>query len=1146
MEQILENDQFFKTSYPDIEGELKPLSIRPRSSWTDVRLNNMEYDNGLMVTHVNQTQDLLRLKEVGPGDTRSSEEWVEHYGVDVMKLTIQDLLKLGHIVIKGPNSASKHIEFSAHTIDEFESKIHEAIALYQQRIRWLMEGSRKVFGLIQGNRVGLLVDSSDLNCGARKMDFLRGLLCLVDEQLCYKKQLSFISFGTHVSCLWRNVRDVNVQTLHEARQWIQELQPRGGCNLLLALRRALQVKELDCLVIVLGSSPDQTSEVLSDYIQQCTLGRTLQIHIVSSDSIGQDTLQRLAEAVGGRFHCYSSWKEDEIYKSTDFQVLGNEIQKAFDVLNKIKEMREGRLGDTLISVMQEFSTELDKLPPSAFLPKPPNHDGPLNMEIPKFSPKSSAEWLKKNGLKAKKLSLYQILAPNAYSIVEDFVPILQKTVSSTLHESVMVQFEWHDGTTKNVHVDPPALYDYQKQLAKVAKTYEKRINWLTSGSRKFWGTICEKRVVLLVDVSAANAFQIIQIQHNLRHLLEEQMANKDSFNIIAYGSDIKAWKTEMVPPTLDNLQSVWRWILDLQCEGGRNVMGAIKAAVEVNFIDKEHQESQGMYLFTSGFPDQELQTVSSYLCEAVSGSDLQLHVCFFSPGQEVKEATDAIHVLKQLALATNGRFHWCDDKGMIESDDICSIVSEMKKVMSYSKKCAYLVESLKQRSGNREESCSEQDGGEVAPFQKEKCKFKLPLPKPTALSLARQGLNDEQEGKKDSSIKALVWLPSSTKPDILPAQPMKAWQAPTKKKTKQKKRQKPSFSAFYTENGKNVGIVYRDYPTSETVRKSIPFIVLPKEEEICSSKEWLKKYSLKKLKMELPKLLFGPDCSHQKRMVPSLHKKVSAKYCSIFPSVEVNGVVKHLQFQPKELEEYIQQLEKVLRRYIERLQWLLSGSRQLFGTILEAKVCLLIDASASTAPFFMDLLKGLTCLVWEQLRASRVWFNMISVSERIDSWQEYLVEATDEACQDAAQWISRLRPRGNTCIFHAIEKCFQYPGLQGLYVLTDGKPDKSYDFLLAENILRSHNIKVHAISLNVFERYGNEFLKRLSALSGGRYHCRYGDMDGHLAAHRLLTEGFTDEDDPVLPLFESDDLKRLAKEIDKARKFVTQARHFRR
>lgn len=35
---------------------------------------------------------------------------------------------------------------------------------------------------------------------------------------------------------------------------------------------------------------------------------------------------------------------------------------------------------------------------------------------------------------AKKLNFYQVLAPNAFSPVEEFVPILNKTVSSTVHE----------------------------------------------------------------------------------------------------------------------------------------------------------------------------------------------------------------------------------------------------------------------------------------------------------------------------------------------------------------------------------------------------------------------------------------------------------------------------------------------------------------------------------------------------------------------------------------------------------------------------------------------------------------------------------------------------------------------------------------
>lgn len=57
---------------------------------------------------------------------------------------------------------------------------------------------------------------------------------------------------------------------------------------------------------------------------------------------------------------------------------------------------------------------------------------------------------------------------------------------------------------------------------------------------------------------------------------------------------------------------------------------------------------------------------------------------------------------------------------------------------------------------------------------------------------------------------------------------------------------------------------------------------------ICLSYQWLSKYSIKKLKLELPRLLFGPGCTHQRKTVASLHKKVSAKYCTVFPSVEID------------------------------------------------------------------------------------------------------------------------------------------------------------------------------------------------------------------------------------------------------------------
>ena len=60
------------------------------------------------------------------------------------------------------------------------------------------------------------------------------------------------------------------------------------------------------------------------------------------------------------------------------------------------------------------------------------------------------------------------------------------------------------------------------------------------------------------------------------------------------------------PPSLSTASLPPRWVLNLQCQGSRNVLSALRKAVEVDFKDKEEQQSQGIYLFTGGIPDQDM------------------------------------------------------------------------------------------------------------------------------------------------------------------------------------------------------------------------------------------------------------------------------------------------------------------------------------------------------------------------------------------------------------------------------------------------------------------------------------------------------------------------------------------------------------
>ncbi|KFZ53138.1 von Willebrand factor A domain-containing protein 3A, partial [Antrostomus carolinensis] len=1118
-------------------------------------------DNGLLVTHTNKTQDQLRVqvKKIQSKEAQTTEEWLRNYSLESLKLTLDHLVNEGNVILNSRNGIEE-VEFTEETVTDFESRLSEVIELYQQRIQWLLQDSRKVFGLIKGTKVGLVVDVSHVSYRPRLLDFQKDLLCLIDEQLCYKKQLYCLSFSTEILPLWESPKTINVHVLHEARQWIQQLEPGRGCNLLKALKHVLTMKELNSLVLIVGSCPDQSLEILSDYAQQCMLGRKLQTHAVTYDCSNPTSLvilKNLAESVGGRYHCYSS--KGENFDSSDVHLLLQESQKARDLLKSIKQTFQRRIDGSLIGTIADVSTEFANTLSSNFLPRSPKHEGPLVIQTPCVLARTSTDWLKTNGLKAKKLNLYQVLAPNAFSPVEEFVPILKKTVSSSLLERVMMQFEWYDGTVKNIHIDLPVLYNYQKLLAKTVRTYEKRIDWLSVASRRIWGTVCERRVVILVDISVTNSMYIIHIQHSLRLLLEEQMSNKDYFNIIAFGSDVTPWQLELVPSQPENLQNAWRWVLSLQCKGSRNFMSAFRRAVEVDFKDRDKHKSQGIYLLTTGVPDQETHTVSAYVAEVCRGFDLQLHVCLFSVTEDMDSSgiiparyanpTETAMAFKEIVQAARGRFHWFGEAGIFESDDITVIVSEIEKANNYSQKCAFLVESLKQRSVNPSVNPFIPEGDSNVPVKKEKRRpQKLPFPKPTALSLARMYIKDNHGAEGNASVRVQAWRPTSAKAEIPPAQPMKEWPQ-TENKRKHKPRKQPEFSVsvFYTDKGRNVGTVYRKYPKIMCIRKAVPSVTLPKKEEICSSKEWLTKYSIKKLKLELPRLMFGPGCTHQKKTVESLHKKVSAKYCAIFPSTEINGVVKHLQFQPRELEIYTEQLQKVLQRYIERIQWLLSGSRRLFGTILEANVCVLIDTSGSMDPYLPHIMKELTSLIWEQLRKNEVRFNLLRFAENTESWKECLVEATDETCHDAVQWASKFHAHGNTCILMALQKAFCFKGIEALYVLTDGKPDTSCSLILKEieRLRKKQDTKIHTISFSCTDRGANQFLKKLASQTGGRYHCSFGDVDGQLAAHRMLTEVLDDDDDPVFPYFEGDDLKKLTQEVAKARSFLNQAKSLR-
>jgi len=110
--------------------------------------------------------------------------------------------------------AVQHITFDALVVNEFEYKLNLSLEMFSKRIKWLMQSSRRAFGMVQGERIAVLIDSSNSNMGfGRAIDIQDSLLNLANEQLSKKKQFYFLSFGSDVEELWdSSPKDVHHRT----------------------------------------------------------------------------------------------------------------------------------------------------------------------------------------------------------------------------------------------------------------------------------------------------------------------------------------------------------------------------------------------------------------------------------------------------------------------------------------------------------------------------------------------------------------------------------------------------------------------------------------------------------------------------------------------------------------------------------------------------------------------------------------------------------------------------------------------------------------------------------------------------------------------------------------------------------------------
>ncbi|CAH8658444.1 unnamed protein product [Schistosoma rodhaini] len=1121
---------------------------------------------------------------------QSTNEWLENYGLKAKRLTLDDFIAMGkipdgvmeefsansdltlnQIVDEFKKNFPSHLEYNSKQVNQFECGLHESIFTYTNRIRWLMEDTKKIFGLIRGENIGLLLDSSDANLGFnRDKQFKEHLIELVNEQITADrlKTLYVASYGTNINSLWPYPMCANTRAINELKYFIREqLIPMGGSNLLSGIKHMIMFgrKQLDVIIIVCGSYPDQPAIFIQQYLEQIFAGLTSpRLHLVAYDCRNPEVNQLLAQLATIKsdfiYHCYLTENESAVYTSDEIARLLKEINDAQKVLEVVGHLRQEMESSSTIA--QQATDEVNMVSnamctsPVYYLPQPTDTSllhGKLQLDHlhrqccrqwKPFQPTSSQVWLHKHGLKARKLNLFQMLAPNAYSQVVGYIPSIQRSVSAQIHEKCMVQVRWLDGSIKNVHVDPNELYKYQTQITNLVGLLEKRIHWLTQKSRGYFGTLIEPNVIILTDLSEYNTIYMVHIHYCLRHLLEEQISTKSKFNLIIFGSNSMAYQSNLIDVNVNTLQASWDWFKTHNCNGSRNLLSALRLVFESQSEKDLFESHLGIYIFTSGIPDQDSEVISSYLeAKRCTFLNTDVHVALYHVDNIITDKhfpcryaniTETANSLREIAHSTpNGRFHWFRENGIIESDDVRVLLDEIDEAVSYSKQAQLLVASITDKRVGSEVDWNKSDKSIVSKNVSTANQLLGGLdpsnqiePRLNLLTLARKEAIDAKMKSittdNDSHPKALTWYQEANNTDRIRPNPMKSKVSGRKK--------------------------------SNILAKPIQIkrfnCQIPTDEERLTSREWLRKYSIRSLGLNLTRLTSGMDCKHEMSFVNSTRTMVHARYCSgLFPLVNVAGTLRHLQYTLDELEAFEQEVAKALKRYIKRYEWLTTGSRKYFGLICEECIVILIDTSGSMDAHLNEIKTYLKLLIWEQLHKNKVFFNMVSFSSTLLEWQASGVVMADEVyCHDAIAWIDQLKATGGTCTGEAILCGLNHLQImnssnikemydvnfnemsKGIYLITDGKPDVSCSSLI-KNIdevwnfnpdsnvdLQNKKIQKNSKTLNNTSRrdkikhtkasklvqlykcppihtisYTNDqtailFLKKLSNLTNGRFH----------------------------------------------------------
>ncbi|XP_009470911.1 PREDICTED: von Willebrand factor A domain-containing protein 3B [Nipponia nippon] len=261
---------------------------------------------------------------------------------------------------------------------------------------------------------------------------------------------------------------------------------------------------------------------------------------------------------------------------------------------------------------------------------------------------------------------------------------------------------------------------------------------------------------------------------------------------------------------------------------------------------------------------------------------------------------------------------------------------------------------------------------------------------------------------------------------------------------------------------------------------------------LISSSKWLQLHGLKRNKLSLSQILSQIGFQHRKDYVTTLGKLVASRYADgLFPQYKraQDGSVYNLTAKKELILHFVDCLMGAIELYKERMEWLTSESRQIFGVIQEQCIVIVLDFGTA-APTEFDLCRDALSMVLVEQVTQIAKFNLIRAAQDLVKWQQKSTPVSEHTVKSAITWLWKLDPMtaaSDTNSAEALLEAMSDEAVEAIYYFAVGDVPVDTKQLLLEKV-SDGPCPVNTVSFNAREDETIIFLKELSRLASGRFH----------------------------------------------------------